>query len=109
MMLGVANESCARATRRGAATTLQAFLHPPSHRSERLGQRRGVGAARLGHVGTPATLAAHLRSDEVHQVAGLYPRDQVLRDARDETHLLALGGGEHDGARLELALELVER
>src|SRR5258706_11831492 len=93
----------------GALMALQALLDPVLDRGERLRQRRRIGTAGLRHVGPSSTLAAHLQRDEVDQLAGLHPRDKILGDPRDEAYLLALGGGEHDGARLELALQLVER
>src|SRR5215216_1999104 len=71
-----------------ARSRLETLRYPVVDRRERLRQRLGIGAARLRHVRPSAALAADLQGDEVHQVAGLHPGDEVLRHAGDEAHLL---------------------
>src|SRR5262245_34619853 len=83
---------------------LQPLLDPGANRLERLGQRRGVGAAGLRHVGTAAALAADLLRDVIDELARLHLRREVVGDARDQRHLAIGGAAEHDGRALELVL-----
>src|SRR3954466_13449149 len=76
-----------RAAGQGQAARLDAFRHPVFYRLERLRQLRHIGAARLRHVGAAATLAAHLLSDMVHELARFHFRSEVRRNTRDQRHL----------------------
>ena len=47
--------------------------------------------------------------DEVDQLAGLHFADAVVRHPGGDLHLAAFDGGQHDGRRLQLVLQLVHR
>src|SRR5829696_5191103 len=81
--------------------SLQPLFDPALHRGQRLRQPFRIRAAGLRHVRAPAALAADLRGDEIYELSGFHLRDEVLGDARDQAHLLALGARQHDGAGLQ--------
>ena len=91
----------------GRATTTRSAIHD-RHRLQRRREAGRVGPAGLGHVRPAAALAADLRGDVIDKLAGLDPVGEIRGHAGDERHLAAFGRAQHDGRRLEPALQLIE-